>query len=121
MSAIRLSLEAGLYTAISTIGSRDKLSDGTLERLANLAAGEGVHEFRILEPIPTGRFSREQAEILTADESRQLAWFIRIGTAGAKGRPLPALPIWSRMICSVAGRGFITCLSMPSATSARAT
>lgn len=75
LSAIKLSLAAGLYTAISTIASRDKLNDGTLERLAQLAARLGVHEFRILEPIPTGRFAGDNSEILTAEESRRLAQF----------------------------------------------
>lgn len=75
LSAIDVSLAAGLYTAISTIAGRDKLNDGTLERLAQLAADWGVHEFRILEPIPTGRYSGENLEILTPDESRRLARF----------------------------------------------
>lgn len=75
MQAIDLSLNAGLYTAISTIGSRDKLHDRTLERLAALATERGVHEFRILEPIPTGSFTGENSQVLTLEESRQIAQF----------------------------------------------
>ena len=75
LSAIDLSLKAGLYTAISTIASRDKLHSGTLERLAALATERGVHEFRILEPIPTGSFSGENSEVLTPEESRKIAEF----------------------------------------------
>ena len=75
LSAVEQSLAAGLYTAISTIGSRDKLHNGTLERLAEFAAARGVHEFRILEPIPTGSYSGHDSQILTPDESQQIAEF----------------------------------------------
>lgn len=77
VSAIATSLEAGLYTAISTVGTREKFRNGTLERLAELAASYGVHEFRILEPVPTGRYADQTAAILTAEESAQLAAFHR--------------------------------------------
>lgn len=75
LASVRVSLESGLYTAISTIGSRDKLNNGTLERLAESAARYGVHEFRILEPIPTGRYSGRSSEVLTAAESERMAQF----------------------------------------------
>lgn len=74
-NAIRMSLDAGIYTAISTVASRDKLNSGMLERLAEFAKTQGVHEFRILEPIPTGSLSEHDEEILTADESKQIAKF----------------------------------------------
>jgi len=75
LQAIDLSLNAGLYTAISTIGSRDKLHDGTLHRLADMASKKGVHEFRILEPVPTGSYSGENNQVLTPEESRKIAEF----------------------------------------------
>jgi radical SAM protein with 4Fe4S-binding SPASM domain len=75
LSSIKISLEAGLYTAISTIGDREKLKNGTLERLAELATDYRVHEFRILEPIPTGSLSGQCEETLTAEESKQVAQF----------------------------------------------
>jgi radical SAM protein with 4Fe4S-binding SPASM domain len=75
LSSIEISLNAGLYTAISTIGSRKKLKNGTLERLAELATDYGVHEFRILEPIPTGSLTGQCEETLTAEESKQIAQF----------------------------------------------
>lgn len=77
LSAITMSLDAGLYTAISTVGTREKLTHGTLERLAELAASYGVHEFRILEPVPTGSHAAQKKEMLTAGESTQLAAFHR--------------------------------------------
>ncbi|MBW8014822.1 MAG: radical SAM protein [Planctomycetes bacterium] len=85
INAIRLSLDAGLYTAISTIASRDKLDSGMLERLAEFANVAGVHEFRILEPIPTGSLSERDEEILTADESKQIAAFHKRWNRRGKG------------------------------------
>jgi MoaA/NifB/PqqE/SkfB family radical SAM enzyme len=85
VSSIMTSLEAGLYTAISTVGSRDKLRQGTLERLAELATRYGVHEFRILEPIPTGSFSGQANEILAPEESQRLAQFHKQWNRRGKG------------------------------------
>ncbi len=73
--AINLSLKAGLYTAISTVGTRQKIITGQIEHLAELAAEYGVHEFRILEPIPTGSLWDQQSEVLTQQESQKLADF----------------------------------------------
>ena len=85
LSSIKKSLEAGLYTAISTIGSREKLKNGTLERLAELATDYGVHEFRILEPIPTGSLSGQCDETLTVEESKQIAQFHKQWNRKSKG------------------------------------
>ncbi len=75
VQAIRYALEAGLYTAISTVATRDKINSGELERMAQLASEYGVHEFRVLEPVPTGSFSDNIDERLTAEESKQAANF----------------------------------------------
>lgn len=93
-ASIALALDAGLYTAISTIGSREKLVDGTLERLAQLAARYGVHEFRILEPIPTGNFSKACNAVLSEDESRQIAAFHKRWNRIGKG---PAIASFSHL------------------------
>lgn len=85
ITAITTSLAAGLYTSISTIGSRDKLKNGTLERLAEMATRYGVHEFRILEPVPTGGIAGRKSEILTTEESRQLAEFHKQWNRRGKG------------------------------------
>ena len=85
IASIGLSLEAGLYTAISTVANREKLNDGTLERLAGMAARYGVHEFRILEPIPTGRLAGQQDEVLTHEESKRLAQFHKQWNRTSKG------------------------------------
>lgn len=73
MEAIGISQKAGLYTAISTVATREKISSGEIGKLAGLAEENGVHEFRILEPVPTGSFHDCADEILTDEESRQLS------------------------------------------------
>ncbi|MBW8001048.1 MAG: radical SAM protein [Planctomycetes bacterium] len=85
VKSIKMSLDAGLYTAISTVGTREKFVDGTLEQLAILATENGVHEFRILEPIPTGSMQGQDDEILTPQESKQLADFHKNWNAKRKG------------------------------------
>lgn len=75
IGAIGLSIEAGLYTAISTVGTKEKIKNGRIQRLAHLADKYGVHEFRILEPIPTGSFYDQKDEVLSKDESEELADF----------------------------------------------
>lgn len=75
IKAIGMSLEAGLYTAISTVGTKEKIQNGQIQRLAQLAEKCGVHEFRVLEPIPTGSFTGQNDEILSEDESKKLTDF----------------------------------------------
>jgi MoaA/NifB/PqqE/SkfB family radical SAM enzyme len=72
MGAIAVSREAGIYTGISTVATRERIVDGTIERLGEMGRGLGVQEFRILEPIPTGRMQGHSGDILTADESRRM-------------------------------------------------
>ena len=85
IKAIELSQDAGLYTAISTVGTRDKLNDGTINRMAEMATKLGVHEFRILEPVPTGRYSNDNCQILNTDESKGLADFHKQWNRKGKG------------------------------------
>jgi len=73
--SIRASLDAGLYTAISTVATHDKIASGALERLAELGQRCGVHELRVLEPAATGGWQGKGGEVLSAEESRQVADF----------------------------------------------
>jgi MoaA/NifB/PqqE/SkfB family radical SAM enzyme len=94
LSSIRISRQAGLYTAISTIGSRDKLENGTLERLAQLVTCYDVHEFRILEPVPTGSYSGQSNEVLSAGESQQIAQFHKQWNRKGRG---PSITSFARL------------------------
>ena len=85
IKAIELSQDAGLYTAISTVGTHDKLNKGTIQRMAESAAKLGVREFRILEPIPIGRYNNDQCQILEAGESEKLADFHKQWNRKGKG------------------------------------
>jgi MoaA/NifB/PqqE/SkfB family radical SAM enzyme len=73
--AMEISLKAGIYTAISTVATREKISGGKLQKLAEWATGYGIHEFRILEPIPTGSFHSQITEKLSPQETRQVSDF----------------------------------------------
>jgi radical SAM protein with 4Fe4S-binding SPASM domain len=85
LRAIQMSLEAGIYTAISTVATREKLLKGQLQELAELATKYGVNEFRILEPIPTGRFQGRQEEVLSIEETKRLADFHKQWNRRKKG------------------------------------
>lgn len=92
--AIELALNAGLYTAISTVATRAKLQNGQLQRLAEFATRMGVHEYRILEPVPTGRFLQHATEVLTSEEKRRLAEFHKEWNRAGKG---PAIAAFSHL------------------------
>jgi MoaA/NifB/PqqE/SkfB family radical SAM enzyme len=46
---------AGLYTALSTIGTSDKIASGRLEEIHSLARDWGAMELRVLSPVSTGQ------------------------------------------------------------------
>jgi len=94
LSSVRTARQSGLYTAISTVCTRDKLNNGTLEKLAELAVRCDVQEFRILEPVPTGSYSRAPDEILSADESRRIAQFHKQWNRRGKG---PSITSFARL------------------------
>jgi len=94
VKAIELSIEAGLYTAISTVATKDKIRNGSIRRLAELADKSGVHEFRILEPIPTGSIFGHTDEILTEDEAKGLADFHKQWNCRNRG---PAISSFSHL------------------------
>ena len=70
------------------------MQGGTIERLAEFATKHGVHEFRILEPVPTGRLKDEKAWMLTAEESKQLADFHKKWNRKGEG---PAIACFSHL------------------------
>lgn len=62
----------GLYTALSTIGTREKIASGGLDRMHDLSAAWGVQEFRLLAPVATGAWSGCGSAMLTPAERRAL-------------------------------------------------
>ena len=72
--AVELLHEAGVYTALSTVGFREKMNSGELERIYQTAKEWGCHEMRILPPVATGALNDASA-MLTAEEMQRLADF----------------------------------------------
>jgi len=66
---------AGVYTAVSTVGTRERMADGSLERMYAVATAWGAREFRVLAPVATGRRAGCAAFMLTDEERRRLADF----------------------------------------------
>ncbi len=75
IKAIHLSQDAGLYTAISTVATHDKIADHSIEKMADMARDLKVHEFRILEPVPTGRALGQTSALITPAERQTLTAF----------------------------------------------
>jgi MoaA/NifB/PqqE/SkfB family radical SAM enzyme len=77
-------LDAGLYTAVSTIGTREKIATGDLDRLYDLAAGWGVGELRVLAPVASGGAAGCQSFMLWPEDRQALYDFhVRRNRAGA--------------------------------------
>jgi len=66
---------AGIYAAVSTVGTREKLAGGELDRMYDLACEWGVGEFRLLAPVATGALAGCAAAMLSDDEMKALADF----------------------------------------------
>jgi len=75
--AVQLAQQAGLYTALSTIGTREKLANGAAELHAiyDLATQWGVQELRLLAPVATGAQVGCASFMLSPEEYRQLGDF----------------------------------------------
>lgn len=73
--AVKACHNAGLYVALSTVGTRERLHDGQLEQMYDLAYHWGVGEFRLLAPVATGALAGCAAAMLNDDEMRALADF----------------------------------------------
>ncbi len=73
--AIQMARQANLYTAISTIGTKEKILSGQIELLAQLAQRMSVMEFRILEPVATGGSWGKDNVFLDGQQSQRLCDF----------------------------------------------
>ena len=74
-AAVAACREAGLYTAVSTVATRERLAGGELERMYALAAEWRVGEFRVLAPVATGGWRGRGAEMLSPAERASAAEF----------------------------------------------
>ncbi len=68
VSALQTAIDHGFYTMIGSVGNRPHIETGEYARLHELAAQLGVHELRIVEPMPCGRMKDAPEEaLLTPD------------------------------------------------------
>jgi MoaA/NifB/PqqE/SkfB family radical SAM enzyme len=68
INALRLCHDAGIYTGINTIATREKIYNGELERIYDLACSLHVGELRLNFPISTGRWVGQTNEQLKTEE-----------------------------------------------------
>ncbi|MBD3267578.1 radical SAM protein [bacterium] len=74
--AIRLSARHGFYTMIGSVATREFVAEKHYKLLLNKAKSMGVHEFRIVEPMPCGKLSQASRDtFLTADMIQELRDF----------------------------------------------
>jgi len=74
-AAVMACRDAGVYAALSTVGTRERLAGGELDRMYALAYQWGVGEFRLLAPVATGALAGCAAAMLSDDEMQALADF----------------------------------------------
>lgn len=70
--AIKNSLQAGIYTAISTVITKEMLYSDKIYEFVRYVASLGVHEIRILEPKPCGKLVNGNFENFTEEDRKQI-------------------------------------------------
>ena len=68
VAALRLAARHGFYTMIGSVARRSFVADREFERLHELAGKLGVHELRLVEPMPCGRLKNAPEDLLLAPE-----------------------------------------------------
>jgi MoaA/NifB/PqqE/SkfB family radical SAM enzyme len=72
IQALQLCNEIGIYTGINTIATRERINNGELERIYELACSLQVGELRLNFPIATGRWAGCPHKQLKAEELEML-------------------------------------------------
>lgn len=72
ISAIRNSLEAGIYTAISTVITKKLLYSPKLYDFFEYVGALGVHEIRLLEPKPCGKLLNYEFDYLDEEDKKKI-------------------------------------------------
>jgi MoaA/NifB/PqqE/SkfB family radical SAM enzyme len=71
--AVRISRRHGFYTMLQLVATKDMADDRMFDEYLRRAQGLGVHEIRLLEPMPTGRLLKDSDGCrLTNEERRKL-------------------------------------------------
>lgn len=72
IEAIRNAKEAGLYTMGQTVCTKQMLRTREIHEIARFLKVEGIHELRMVEPIPCGALLEKDQERLTREEKTEL-------------------------------------------------
>ncbi len=76
LAAIRLSRQAGFYTMIGSVATRPMIEEQRFADLYKLARKLGVHEYRLVEPMPCGRLAdADDSHLLNSEHIRDLRRF----------------------------------------------
>ena len=78
VEAIRNSRQAGLYTMTHTVATRALIREGKLRDLLVQLKALGVHEVRLMEPLPAGSIFMEEEALLLPEERIQLASYAKL-------------------------------------------
>jgi len=73
--AVATCIDRGIYTAVGTVGFRERIAGGDLQRLYDLAEKWGARELRVLSPAATGGIAGCAAAMLAPEEAWALADF----------------------------------------------
>jgi MoaA/NifB/PqqE/SkfB family radical SAM enzyme len=75
VTAIRNCRERGFYTMIQLVATRDLIEGDAIDRYLELAGSLGVHEIRLLEPMPTGKLlDGDPACCISCEQRETLRW-----------------------------------------------
>jgi len=72
VDAIKTSLAAGFYTAVQLAVRKDFLNKRDMDRYVEFVRSLGIHEIRIIEPMPTGILIEKNADVFLTDSEREL-------------------------------------------------
>jgi MoaA/NifB/PqqE/SkfB family radical SAM enzyme/TusA-related sulfurtransferase len=80
VSAVKSCLDAGLYTLVGTVPTKEMIQAGEVPAFYDFCAGLGAHEVRVLAPIPTGRIvgQRECRWCGTEEEQQMYDYHVKL-------------------------------------------
>lgn len=93
--------QAGLYTGLSTVVTKDRLQSGEIWDFITLAGDQNADEVLLLEPVPVRKSLDDEKTILTPDERNQVIAFQKVAN---KNHRLPRVLSYPyRESCEVLG------------------
>lgn len=72
--AIKASEKAGLYTIAAAVPTREMIQNNEVPKFYDFCRDLGVHEIRVLAPIPTGRIVGQRTERWCGTDEQQQMW-----------------------------------------------